>query len=213
MKKQKTNIKSKKLWWRQAISKDAGIFIKISRTSLLTFTLLFSGFTSISYFSNSRTLTDSEDKLLKDMGYNSSIDTKKVRIYRSAAIDSFLNIQGSLAMAIGNSVFVHGNNYTDDFAKDRPINKHIFKHEMAHVWQYQNCPLSTNIKILMDKFNMLVNRENIEDLYNYDLSSNKDLLDYGIEQQAEILANSANVQGEVLQRFKKNPLYIRDNCF
>ena len=69
MKKQKTNIKSKKSWWQQAISKDAGIFIKISRTSLLTFTLLFGGFTSISYFSNSRTLTDSEDKLLKDMGF------------------------------------------------------------------------------------------------------------------------------------------------
>ena len=75
------------------------------------------------------------------------------------------------------------------------------------------------VQIVKDIFAMATRSGHAADLYDYKLDGKKDLLDYGVEQQAEILANldqeashNKNYQ-KTVARFKKDPSYIKGKCF
>jgi hypothetical protein len=68
--------------------------------------------------------------------------------------------------------------YSDDYSLERPADQHFFIHEMGHVYQYQH--------------GMMVRLRGIVSFatdYAYDLSKDKYLNDYNMEQQASIIAD------------------------
>jgi len=68
--------------------------------------------------------------------------------------------------------------YCNDFSKNSFQYQHIFIHEMAHVWQYQR-GIWVRMRGLASGFIS----------YEYTFEENKKLLDYRLEQQAQIIAD------------------------
>lgn len=68
--------------------------------------------------------------------------------------------------------------YCDDFSRVSFQYQHIFIHEMAHVWQYQS-GIWVRMRGLVSGFIS----------YEYTFEDGKKLLDYRLEQQAQIIAD------------------------
>lgn len=68
--------------------------------------------------------------------------------------------------------------FKHDFSTEQSNDKHWFMHEMVHVWQYQR-GMAVAIKGLMSWHAD----------YQYDLTNDKILSDYRMEQQASIIAD------------------------
>lgn len=77
-----------------------------------------------------------------------------------------------------------------DFSLASDGGKHFFIHEMTHVWQYQNgqavLARAGTSQVLVE----LPSRIGLGNgAYPYELDVRKNLLDYGVEQQASIVAD------------------------
>lgn len=175
--------------------------------------------------SKSRPLTTSEISLAK-LIFSSSINYQKVKVHEG----KYTPLQPSNSgMTPNGEIFVHGS-YRKDYSLTSDELKAFFIHEMVHVYQYQlkildpiGSAISSSIK----------NGFNYIKAYDYKLEPNKDLLDYDIEQQAQIIEdyyriyflnlkpfnghmknNLINVKNEklfeqTLQKFLKNPNYAK----
>ncbi len=127
-----------------------------------------------------RKLTPEEIALARTM-YGNSLDYGKVTISSRKAI--FLQ-PDNYAMTVSETVYMD-NRFSDDYTQESPERRALFIHELAHVWQFQNKVLIPLIAAaglaLRHKFNYRGKA------YFYELQAGKDLVEYGIEEQAEII--------------------------
>ena len=89
--------------------------------------------------------------------------------------------------ALSDKVAFHSGVYSEDFSTVLRIEKFYFLHEAAHVWQFQNCYWNTFGEALTHQIQAMQGQSH-SDVYDYELTFDKDLLDYNIEQQASIIA-------------------------
>lgn len=108
--------------------------------------------------------------------YGSSITYPRVWIHH----DSYFpfKLQGKTTAMSPNGELYFRDWYCDDFSKKSFQYQHIFIHEMAHVWQYQR-GIWVRMRGLASGFIS----------YEYTFEENKKLLDYRLEQQAQIIAD------------------------
>jgi hypothetical protein len=81
-------------------------------------------------------------------------------------------------------IYAPGSRYHDDFSKASPGDKATFLHEMTHVWQDQNYVDEDGAILQRD---LDKNGGDYEKLYKYKFDSSKDLEDYNVEQQGNIV--------------------------
>ena len=176
-----------------------------------------------------RPLTDGEIKLAKTL-FGDSIDYALVRVLDQPTS----SLQGkNTAMVAGNDIYMH-NCYREDYSKASSFGRCLFIHEMTHIWQGQNKVLNQVLAVL--ELN-LKHRFNYSAAYFFALDGNKDLTDYGLEQQAAIVeeyylikhaglpaytrhctnkcSNEVRLQlyEKVLKKFLENPAYARNDKF
>lgn len=82
------------------------------------------------------------------------------------------------AMTPNGELYFRGPLYCDDFSVEVPAKKHLFMHEMTHVWQYQN---GVWVK-LRGSMSWAAN-------YHYDFKGKIRLSEYSMEQQAALVAD------------------------
>ncbi len=177
------------VWYKTLFRRNANIFVKAARTLALAL-IGYLGFeASLPHVLDGRPLHDNEIRVLQKMGYDDSIDYSKVKIHSSAFADRYMNLFQMHKAAKGNVVMVRSKNHVDDFTKADEIEKFFFLHEMGHVWQHQNRVMLMQGHALKDAFSHLVLRRDVDDHYEYRLKDGKDLMNYGLEQQPNIIAD------------------------
>lgn len=132
-----------------------------------------------------RTLTKKEVALAREV-FGDSIDYSRVRVHSAP----YLPWLEKRAMTPSGEIFLgaHYHAYRrysgHDLSEMKPDG---FIHEMTHVWQYQNGILNPVIASIKERLNRNLG---YEDAYSYFLEAEKDLVDYGLEQQAQIIEDS-----------------------
>lgn len=131
--------------------------------------------------------------------FGNAINYTTVRIYDK----KFITVQGdTMAIAPNGNIYFAPTVHENDFSLAPNTSKYFFIHEMTHVWQYQNGQTvalramgeqlffefpSQAIHHIGNKFSIKI--DGFKGAYRYELDIKKDLLDYGIEQQASIVAD------------------------
>lgn len=133
-----------------------------------------------------RELTSGEKKLAGEM-FGNEINYTKVRIYDRKLFSK----QGdTMAIAPNGNIYFAPKVYKKDFSLASDISKHFFIHEMTHIWQYQNGQTVALRAIGEHILFEYPSKIGLGDgAYTYKLDQRKNLLDYGIEQQAAIMAD------------------------
>lgn len=147
-----------------------------------------------------RALTTGEKNLAREM-FGNEINYTKVRIYDQKLFSK----QGdTMAIAPNGSIYFAPKVFKRDFSLASNTSKHFFIHEMTHVWQYQNGQAvvargiitqmlieepSKAIRKVADKLSIEPPKALVKGIYSYKLDQRKILLDYGLEQQASIVAD------------------------
>jgi hypothetical protein len=125
-----------------------------------------------------RQLTAGEIALLQPI-FRDGIDYAKVRVINN----SFPLQPRNVYMTPRGHVYAPGELWQDDFSKARAGRRAVFVHEMTHVWQHTNgMDLIGQGFVEFTKY-----RGDYEKAYPYQLESDRDLVDYGMEQQASIV--------------------------
>jgi hypothetical protein len=177
-----------------------------------------------------RPLTEGEIRLARSV-FGDAIDYAKVHI--SDGRYSSLQSEDSAMMGLDGNIYMN-KAYTSDYSIAGAIWQGYFIHEMTHVWQYQNKvlhPLKEAVSL------MLKHKFNYRAAYGFRLEEGKDLTQYGMEQQAAIVAEYFMTQRahwtfygpdcenrctpaekkdlfeKVLDKFLKNPAYARKPAF
>ncbi len=110
--------------------------------------------------------------------FRDGIDYARVRVINN----SFPLQPKNVYMTPRGHVYAPGELWNDDFSSAR-YNRAVFVHEMTHVWQYTNgMDLVGQGVVEFTKY-----RGDYEKAYPYELESTRDLVDYGMEQQASIV--------------------------
>jgi len=177
-----------------------------------------------------RKLTENEIKLAKTI-FGDSIDYDAVAI--SAKKTIFFQPR-DYAMTVSNNIYMD-NRYREDYTLDPDPKFHaLLIHELTHVWQYQNKIFNPMVAALGLN---LKHKFNYREAYEFHLDEKKDLMEYGLEQQAEIIeeyfltkhkglssyldrcTNKCNdaerlaLYESVLKNFLKNPSYAKRKHF
>ncbi len=164
-----------------------------------------------------RPLTAGEISIAQSV-FGNSINYDAVRVHSGRLFGSMH--KENFAKTTLSQIFMH-NLYHDDFSKAHLGMQELFIHEMAHVWQYQQKAYNPR---LIDLRNAL---KYTQDAYQYALSDKKDLIEYGTEQQASIIARYFLLQRQnnpadkkeialfkkVLGNFLKDPTYAKNAMF
>lgn len=145
--------------------------------------------------SKSRSLTPSEILLAKSI-FSDSIDYSSVKIYDGKYMPFQPHASG---MTPNGKIYVNGI-YVKDYGITKDETKAFFIHEMVHVYQYQLKILNLIGSAIGSS---LKTGFNYTQAYEYRLDANKDLLDYGIEQQAQIIEDYYRVNFVDLDPFKR----------
>jgi hypothetical protein len=147
-----------------------------------------------------RPLTEGEVALLARV-FGDGVDPSLVHVVRG----KFFRFQDDWTyMTPGNDIFAPGDLFDEDFARDGidPYTQAVFVHEVAHVWQYQNGLDLIAAGLITFKGT----RGDYGKAYAYALDADRDLTEYGIEQQASILEDWFLVQAHGLAPAKlENP--------
>lgn len=157
-----------------------------------------------------RVLTAGERSLLAPI-YRDSVEYGAVRVVRGRAFP----LQGrTTVVTIGRVIYAPAPIYLDDFSRGSELYRAILVHEIAHVWQHD-----AGIDVVAGAMRALVTTGGrYGRAYDYRLDPRRDLLDYGIEQQASILEHYFLARegirdrerfGAVLRRFLVDPRYPR----
>jgi hypothetical protein len=171
-----------------------------------------------------RSLTDGEIKLAQSIFFD-SISYSAVRVYDRGY--AFLNALGDMSYK-GNIYLPDGHSH--DFSQAPLPMKRLFIHEAVHVWQHQNNILNLALAAVREGVR---HQFKYAKTYLFHLERDKDLLDYGFEQQAAIIEEyflrqhggtsmgrclnkdndtQALLEG-VLENFLENPSYARRKKF
>ena len=155
-----------------------------------------------------RGLTSGERAFLTPL-YRDAVDYDAIRIVRGRAFA----LQGNRTLiTIRDIVYAPAPVYCDDFAHVELARQAILVHEVAHVWQHRN-----GINVVAGAVRAFFAAGGRYDrAYRYQLVKGRDLVQYGIEQQASILehyfltrGHAALRFGEVLRLFVADPGYPR----
>lgn len=126
-----------------------------------------------------RFLTASEIDMARKI-FGSTIDYDKVQIANRRVLPLFQPKNGG--MCTGNTINITGSAYCDEYT-DRL--QSFFIHEMTHIWQYQQSPLTFGKKHLNElrkhHFNYM------SKAYTYEIIKGKNFSAYGLEQQAAMV--------------------------
>ncbi|OZG74331.1 hypothetical protein BTA51_04785 [Hahella sp. CCB-MM4] len=133
-----------------------------------------------------RSLTSNEVALAKNL-FGISVDYSAVKIHFQKAV--FFQPSNS-GMTPNGNIYVDGKVVADYGISNSVDEKAFFLHEMTHVWQKQNRVLNP---ILSAIGNSLLHFGDYGKAYFYRLDSKWDLLDYRMEQQAQILEDYSRV--------------------
>lgn len=136
---------------------------------------------------DSRKLTLNERNLASKV-FGSSIVYIDVKIYHEKY--AFFQPNGS-GMTPNGNIYIDGKiikNYGSPIVDPRL--KAFFIHEMVHVWQKHNGVLNPLVSAIA---NSIRHGFNYNKAYKYTLDAKKDLLDYRIEQQAQIIEDYIRV--------------------
>ena len=145
-----------------------------------------------------RALTSGEIAMLKPI-FRDGIDYAKVRVINN----SFALQPKNVYMTPRGHVYAPDDLWQEDFSAV-PHVRSVFVHEMTHVWQHANgMDLVEQGVIEFTK-----NRGDYEKAYPYELESGRDLVDYGMEQQASIVEDyfSITVDHEAPRRMTNRGL-------
>lgn len=136
--------------------------------------------------SQGRALTTGEINLARSI-FQNSIDYEKVKIHPAKYV--FFQPDNS-GMTPNGEIYVAGHAYMDEYSAGGSDQQCFFIHEMTHVWQYRNRVLRVKTSALLET---LRHGFRYERAYFYTLSREKDLRDYGLEQQAAIIVDFLRV--------------------
>lgn len=147
-----------------------------------------------------RKLTSGEITLLRSM-FGNAINYNTVRIYDK----KFITDQGdTMAIAPNGNIYFAPKVHKKDFSLASDVSKHFFIHEMTHVWQYQNGQTVALRAIGEQLFFEYLSKIGLGDgAYAYKLDQSKNLLDYGIEQQASIVADYWAMKNRLIDKVKQ----------
>lgn len=122
-----------------------------------------------------RKLTKGEISLSKII-FKDSINYNKVMVHKHG-LPLFAGLQDDqTAVTPDNNIYFTKNKFKTDFSQDEDfIQRHWIVHEMVHVWQHQ---LGYNII-----------RHAFDRIYNYNLVNKKDISEFYMEQQGDIIAD------------------------
>jgi type VI secretion system secreted protein VgrG len=128
-----------------------------------------------------RALTAGEISLAKRV-FKDSLDYGKIKIHNEKY--AFFQPDES-GMTPNGEIHVSGAGaYAADYSSVEAYLRSFFIHEMVHVWQYQLNILSPVSAAVGESIRNLFDYSKA---YEYELAAGKDLLDYRIEQQAQIV--------------------------
>jgi hypothetical protein len=155
-----------------------------------------------------RALTTGERHLLASI-FRDAIDYDAIRIVRGHA---FALQDDATYVTLGDRIYVPAPLYHADYARMTATAQAVLVHEVTHVWQR-----ASGMHVAAQAIAAFIRHGGRYDrTYPYRLSPGRDLLDYGIEQQASILADYFLARGadvrryrEVLRRFLADPKYAR----
>ncbi len=173
---------------KEFVHPKARWWMKVLRTGTLAILGLFSMDKILLNTVSGRPLTDGETKMLRE-AFNDSVDYSKMRIHHSPAMDMRMTLTGAAAEAFGSLIAFRQGEYKDDFSKADPLSRFYFMHEATHTWQADNCFAGRKFEALRNGFNLIVLRHSPESTYDYTLKEHQDLAQFGIEQQANIVAD------------------------
>ena len=120
-----------------------------------------------------RLLTPGEMAMVTSV-FKAAITLTDVRVRQGP----ILPFQGEYAVTPMGGIYYPIKEYLEDYSIARIEYRHLFIHEMVHIWQYQMgmwVALRGACSLLVD--------------YHYTLADDKVLSDYGMEQQASIIAD------------------------
>lgn len=125
-----------------------------------------------------RPLTPGEMALLRPI-FRDGIDYAQVRV-----IDNSFPLQpANVYMTPRGHVYAPGDLWRSDFSAGSASARMVFVHEMTHVWQFANgMDLIGQGFVEFSRY-----RGQYEKAYPYELARGRDLVDYGMEQQASIV--------------------------
>ncbi|MCX8748408.1 hypothetical protein J3U75_03285 [Snodgrassella sp. B3088] len=123
--------------------------------------------------SQSRLLTPGEMSMVTSV-FKSAIVLSQVRVRDGILLPH----QGKYAITPFGGIYWPHEYYSRDYSIEPIRRKHFFMHEMTHVWQYQ---MGMQVA-LRGAFSLIAN-------YEYGLKEGKLLSNYGMEQQASIIAD------------------------
>ena len=155
-----------------------------------------------------RTLTDGERAFLAPI-FRNAVDYDDIRIVHGRAFP----LQSRYTIVtIGRAIYVPDPAYLADYASAPASRRAILVHEVAHVWQYES-----GIPIVAGAVRaFLGSGGRYASVYRYRLVPGRDLLAYGIEQQASIIEHyfrasrrQSAVFAGVLAHFLADPRYAR----
>jgi len=126
-----------------------------------------------------RNLTAGEIALAK-LIFKNSIDYTKVKVHNGKYI--FFQ-PGNSGMTPNGEIYANGV-YSNDYSRQSTLMKGFLLHEMVHVWQYQLNILNPVTSAIAENIS---HGFDYNRAYVYTLMEGKDLLDYGMEQQAAIV--------------------------
>ena len=125
-----------------------------------------------------RALTAGEVALLRPI-FRDGIDYDHVRV-----IDNAFPLQpANVYMTPRGHIYAPGDLWQADFSTARAALREVFVHEMTHVWQFAN-----GMDLVSQGFiDFARYGGQYEKAYAYELAPDRDLVDYGMEQQASII--------------------------
>ncbi len=125
-----------------------------------------------------RPLTAGEVALLQPI-FRDGIDYERVRV-----IDNAFPLQpANVYMTPRGHIYAPGELWQEDFSTGSRGRREVFVHEMTHVWQFANgMDLISRSLVELTKYGGAY-----EKAYAYELAPDRDLVDYGMEQQASII--------------------------
>ncbi|HEY4058116.1 MAG TPA: hypothetical protein VGM39_15990 [Kofleriaceae bacterium] len=131
-----------------------------------------------------RALTDGEIAMIKPI-FRDGVDYTRVRV-----IDNSFPLQPeNVYMTPRGHIYAPGSLYSADFSLADPNIRETFVHEMTHVWQFSN---GMDL-IARGAVETLKYRGNYEKAYPYELDASRDLVEYGMEQQASLVEDYFNI--------------------
>ncbi len=150
-----------------------------------------------------RPLTTGEITLLEPI-FRDGIDYKKIRVINN----SFPLQPANVYMTPRGHVYAPGPLWQPDFSKAGANLRAVFVHEVMHIWQHAN-----GMDLIQQGFVELTKYGGAyEKAYPYELERDRDLVDYGMEQQASIIEDyfTITVDRQLPYRITNKGLGIAD---